>query len=85
MGRSGGDVVSRILRYLLVVVVFAIGACGDGDDDLAVDRSLPVAVLAAFPAELAALLEHMSFDDGSRTALPGGFTPRIETASKGGL
>jgi len=63
MGRGGGDVVTRFFRYVLALGVLAIGACGDGDGDDPVDSSLPVAVLAAFPAELLALLEHMSFDD----------------------
>lgn len=51
---------TRIVRYLLALGVLAIGACGDDDGG---ETSVPVAVLAAFPAELAALLEHTRIDD----------------------
>jgi nucleoside phosphorylase len=47
-------------RGAAALLVLALGACGDGGD---AEPALPVAVLAAFPAELAAVLEHMTVED----------------------
>jgi nucleoside phosphorylase len=63
------------LRVLAAFALVTAGACG-GSDDHTTQSSSRIAVLSAFPAELAAVLEHATIDE---TTVVGGHIFRLGT------